>query len=94
MIYFHQTKTQTITARIIIEDGQPCLKVSSKIPFKSVKIDALSLFDMMKDGLSMKSRNQGTRRRALQLNGLSLKEAMHKMRYDYPSVPLPSKTKK
>lgn len=94
MIYFHQTKAQTITARIIIEDGQPCLKVSSKTPFKSVKIDVLSLFDMMKEGLSMKSRSEGTRRRALQLNGHSLKEAMKMMGYDYPSVQLPSKTKK
>ena len=67
---------QTIKNKISIKIVGTKIIIKSQQPIKQLSLDPRFIFDLMADNLSVRSKNFGIKRRAKQLNGLSLEDAI------------------
>jgi hypothetical protein len=55
--------------------------IKSTYSSETIKIPTVCMFDLLKERMSTRSIDAGTRRRALQLNGYSINDALNKCLY-------------
>jgi len=72
MKYTHTTKLHGI---VTVSIKRNKVHFHSTMPIKAFNMDACYMFDLLQHGLSTKSKDICIRRRARQLNGMSLVEA-------------------
>lgn len=73
LVYIQQFATGEAVTFKIVRNQLVVISNKSKLRYR---IPAEYVFDLLKDNLSLKSKSLPIRRRALQLNGLSLNEAI------------------